>query len=53
MSKYAYVLFYKRRHVVHSLQTNDFEPIVTGEETEEVEERRKANLEDVDENELD
>lgn len=52
MSKYAYVLFYKRRPTVHSLQT-DFEPVVTQEETEVIEERAKASLADVDENELD
>lgn len=53
VSKYAYVLFYKRRHAVHSIQTNDFEPIAAREETEEIEERTKPSLEDVDENELD
>lgn len=54
VSKYAYVLFYKRRHTASNqwLQT-DFEPGATPKEPKEVEERLKASLEDVDEDELD
>lgn len=53
VSKYAYVLFYKRRHALRSLKT-DFKPTYSeGEILEENEERAKASLEDVDENELD
>lgn len=52
VSKYAYVLFYKRRHTVDVLQT-DAEQVAAQEEMENVEERTKANQEDVDENELD
>ena len=54
MSKYAYVLFYKRRHAASNqwLQT-DFKPVATPKEPEAVEERPKASLEDVDEDELD
>lgn len=52
MSKYAYVLFYKRRHTVDVLQTVA-EQVAAQEEMENVEERTNANQEDVDENELD
>lgn len=52
ISKYAYVLFYKRRSSTLSLQTH-FEPGATPEELAEIEKLDRVLLEDIDENELD
>ena len=52
ISKYAYVLFYKRRSSTLSLQTH-FEPGATLEELAEIEKLDRVLLEDIDENELD
>ena len=49
MSKYAYVLFYKRRPGVNDL----IKQPVAQELTRQPAEIRKPSLEDVDENELD
>lgn len=49
VSKYAYVLFYKRRPTITGLVN----PVVSPRQTQQVAETQKASLEDVDENELD
>lgn len=54
VSKYAYVLFYKRRHTVHdSIQTETELPYLERQMPKEIGGSRKASFEDVDENELD
>ena len=54
VSKYAYVLFYKRRHTVHdSIQTETELPYLERQVPKEIGGSRKASFEDVDENELD
>ncbi|XP_078372001.1 ubiquitin carboxyl-terminal hydrolase 19-like isoform X3 [Oculina patagonica] len=49
VSKYAYVLFYKRRPTITDLVN----PVVSLKQTQQATETTKASLEDVDENELD
>ena len=55
MSKYAYVLFYKRRPTANDFvkQLSTLEQAEEAEEAEEAVDTKEESLEDIDENELD
>lgn len=52
MSKYAYVLFYKRRPTVNDF-VKQLSTLEQAEEAEQAVDTKEESLEDIDENELD